>query len=881
VKYEHTPLHRTVTQLVDQLIPVPIPVANGNNSQRTPKAKGPRQGEGEDSTQKKRAPKAKRPPLAEGEGSAQKRRTPKAKRPAPEGENGEGSRKKRKTAKAPEAVMADGLEGGHSDSQTQDQLQPAVERASSTGFLNVPPAEAERRRQTAIELLMGRGIDPVTLSADQFNIFANQAPNLQSASLEMLAKYGAERLRIVHPDEKEQAGSSHSTPPRSQAANASPAPVPAAPPTTTDTPTQKPKRNKKNSTGAPAEVSIGNGAVVSVEQDGGLGTTESALKPKAAKIRKTRGRCDTCKQRQVQVSRPFRLEDMSRVSANHAAQCTKEHPSCSICIEAGVECVYLPPKPRRKSEKTEKSAEVVVDDEDDEGGEEPMEQVQNEADDDEQGGQVSAPELPVIHAVAPPRPVHDLDNEEFIPDPNILSGLVETHAASAKAVDSSTYYSSSHSGINFPQMTNDPTTGNTSMPELTYPQAQGHENAQQPTSSLGYSSASGQPQQPHHVPNTMSVQASMQSQRRHSGSATSRKSLPAGQSKETPIPAPAIPAHASNWNASPSMDHAASVSPNLTQQQATKRPKPRKSRAGQEPHGQAASTQAVAQAVAQATQYQSPMTRSPYQSAAHVSTRQGHRSQTNTPVATNSRPPPKAPSTNSHQSATNTSYGNPTPSTTPPNYDPYPRYNNNGTEQYTEPDNGHSSSRVTYESNSYQGNTATTAPASYSSTPSYDYSRGTGASNPLSQALNGATGYSGANNSATTQWPTSQTRSGQKSNSSSAYGVPATGTSSSQSYNNTRASDGRSSTQNTSYSQPQSQSYSSYSPQQQPNLSHQGQQNWYSFSAANNSNQTSYTNNRQSGYDSRVPDTPAYSGRYAGNDEQAIYELLRNNGSNH
>jgi hypothetical protein len=198
------------------------------------------------------------------------------------------------------------MEGGFGDDQStlqsQTQSQGAVDKTASTAFLNVPPVEAERRRQTAVELLTGKGIDPATLSTEQFNIFANQAPNLQSASLDMLAKYGAERLRIVHPDEKEQVGSSNSTPSKGQAANASPAAAPALPTGSTHTPTKRPRtKKKKNPDGPLTEVPIGNGAVVSMDQDGELGTTESALKPRATRKRKTRGRCDTCKQRNVQV----------------------------------------------------------------------------------------------------------------------------------------------------------------------------------------------------------------------------------------------------------------------------------------------------------------------------------------------------------------------------------------------------------------------------------------------------------------------------------------------------------------------------------------------------------------------------------------------------
>lgn len=62
------------------------------------------------------------------------------------------------------------------------------------------PPELARRREAANKLLSDAGIDVDTLSSDQFNIFCNQPPNLQQESIEMLLKYGAERLRIVNPE---------------------------------------------------------------------------------------------------------------------------------------------------------------------------------------------------------------------------------------------------------------------------------------------------------------------------------------------------------------------------------------------------------------------------------------------------------------------------------------------------------------------------------------------------------------------------------------------------------------------------------------------------------------------------------------------------------
>ncbi|RYP06209.1 hypothetical protein DL764_003301 [Monosporascus ibericus] len=115
--------------------------------------------------------------------------------------------------------------------RTQQAVESGLENAatpqSSTvqapGFLNLPPAEAARRRETAVSLLTSKGVDPATLSAEQFYIFANQTPQAQEVSLEMLAKYGAAKLRIVHPEDNDQAGSASSTPAQAESATPTPA----------------------------------------------------------------------------------------------------------------------------------------------------------------------------------------------------------------------------------------------------------------------------------------------------------------------------------------------------------------------------------------------------------------------------------------------------------------------------------------------------------------------------------------------------------------------------------------------------------------------------------------------------------------------------------
>ncbi|GAO15768.1 hypothetical protein UVI_02043080 [Ustilaginoidea virens] len=97
-------------------------------------------------------------------------------------------------------------EGGTALSETQTQARPVVKELA----LNVSPEEAARRRDVALKLLTDAGVGHASLTPDQFNIFANQAPDLQKESLNMIIAYGAERLQIVHPSHRE---SSTSVPP--------------------------------------------------------------------------------------------------------------------------------------------------------------------------------------------------------------------------------------------------------------------------------------------------------------------------------------------------------------------------------------------------------------------------------------------------------------------------------------------------------------------------------------------------------------------------------------------------------------------------------------------------------------------------------------------
>ena len=698
--------------------------------------------------------------------------------------------------------------------------------AQAASLLNVPPLEAARRKETAISLLTGKGIDPATLSAEQFNIFANQAPQLQDASLEMLAKYGAEKLRIVHPEDKDHTGSANSTPAQAPSSTVTPTPASVTATPAVETPT-KGRRGKRKSRVAAGELSIGDGAVVSLQHNGEVGTTSSTLKLQA-KGKKTRGACETCKQKKL--------------------TCTKEHPACSICRNSGEQCIYAPPKPRRKSEKLVEAAE----------NSEVLGETQHHP--PQHGTESSIPVQQLVEVQVdepppapppqsaaapiqsqPPAPMEDPENDEFIPDPNILSGPVESqsHPATTEQQPVDNYYH--HGGVTFP-------TTHQSNPDRNLP-----------TSGLTFPPPPAQQgQQPVYSQPAPATPVAHDNQQRPA--ASSRRSLPTAQPKQSPVPPPAV------------------VSP--TMQQAASRHRPRKS-APEGPHQlldglqQAAS---MSQAALQTQNQRSPaMTvRSPYQNAAAIArtkSRQSHRSQTNTPVSNASlSQPPSAQQTASHQSVTAPSYSANSTSTSSsiPNYDPYARYNN--TEH---------SSRITYEPGTYHNNIAVTTSASYSATPSYDYTRtaapaSAASSNPLSQALNNGSGGYGDSNAVSSPWQAAQARSTQPqpSHYSSHYH--------NHGYNN-------------SPEQQRAQPYSYSSSHQQPNTTQPSQQNWYGGFNGANANSNNSSSNRNAAYggapttttaatpyqnQNHRPNLPGYASHsYGSTDEQSIYDLLRASGS--
>ncbi|KAK3307062.1 uncharacterized protein B0T15DRAFT_566675 [Chaetomium strumarium] len=315
VKYEHTPMHKTVGQLIELLAPPPPPPVEP--LVRTP-ARGLRQvkpakGPGQPREQKPKTPRSQRKRTGEngvpdGEGSQPKKRRKKQDAttlpgagvivvpPEMPGALSVGDASARQLYNT-QAETAEAARPSGSSSYPEGLVGATAQNGSAapdhgevhSSILQLPPGEAARRRDVAIKLLNDNNIDPKTLSSEQFNIFANQSPELQQDSLAMLIKYGAERLRIVHPN---RAGSSsaQSTPNKhstSGAAGGSPQ-------------SAKPKKSRKSDVGA----------------DAAEGT-------------KWKRMCDNCR------------------AKKYKGKCDKARPSCSMCLVEGFQCVYSAAPPRR------------------------------------------------------------------------------------------------------------------------------------------------------------------------------------------------------------------------------------------------------------------------------------------------------------------------------------------------------------------------------------------------------------------------------------------------------------------------------------------------------------------------------------------------------
>ena len=232
MKYEHSPMHKTVAELMELLVPPPAPIEVPLRQPKEPRpAKAPRTPK-TPATGRKKRPADTGDETTPGDGSTR----PKKSRKKSNGQNLPVAPVAVMMAPEPEAsnpnsAVADSQlaqyhgdqnggpirDGNHQAapvSAPDSEADPTTVGMHLHSIPTLSADEVKRRRDVALQMLSDAGIDPKTLTADQFGIFANQSPELQRESLAMLVQYGAERLRIVHP--AKEASSDSSTPPPSQ-----------------------------------------------------------------------------------------------------------------------------------------------------------------------------------------------------------------------------------------------------------------------------------------------------------------------------------------------------------------------------------------------------------------------------------------------------------------------------------------------------------------------------------------------------------------------------------------------------------------------------------------------------------------------------------------
>lgn len=292
---------------------------------------------------------------------------------------------------------------------------PAAARQNGTAAtllpFNVSADEAARRTTIARKLLADGGVNPDSLSTEQMNIFSNQAPELQKDSLAMLARYGAERLQIIHPSHNkgkpDAAGASSA-----QAQSTHTAPGAAAPTTT-------------------KELSLQTDATPSKGKGGkNKGSSAKDTPTSKRKLGKSRLACLECKSRRV--------------------KCPKERPTCAECQSHDRACQYPPTKPRaRKS-----NAVVEVEDDDDDA---------EDDDEDDQGDEDS--EVP--QAQHQQNPQHVSQGQTALPHEETqdatyaqmpLAGMLTPHAERTAASTADTQpsiadhgYFQTDTGLSMPQ----------------------------------------------------------------------------------------------------------------------------------------------------------------------------------------------------------------------------------------------------------------------------------------------------------------------------------------------------------------------------------------------------------------------------------------------
>lgn len=275
VKYSHMPLHKTVAELYEIFTPPPEPTLAHPQKRAAPTTDG----EAATPAKKKKKKSKAGTKSTNGQGETTEASIIVVEGPpedipvgdgAPEASQATPSTKKKRTPKPKKSQAMVNDETAVAEAQDSANTDTS---AVNVHVLDLPPGEADRRRDHANGLLITSGIDPATLSEEQFNIFSNQSPELQQESLAMLVKYGAERLRIVHPNKDAQASTpTPSTPatPDSSAATAS------SDAETASSTTKKKKKSAKKSLAC---------------AESGEDATPSGTKKKKL----TRGKCDPCR----------------------------------------------------------------------------------------------------------------------------------------------------------------------------------------------------------------------------------------------------------------------------------------------------------------------------------------------------------------------------------------------------------------------------------------------------------------------------------------------------------------------------------------------------------------------------------------------------------
>ena len=342
IKYDHTPVHRTVRQLCELLPPPRRQLGPGAQKlllQKTLKKSTP---------ERKKTPSKKRQSQAGDENGQQPTKRRKKKQAvvsATEGYTVPPDYHDPSQAIAPlwreQPAYHRSTQGQGDGSQNDDdypskyvkgsegaqrgssgnQHVPQNGSASTVLPFNVSPDEAARRLNVARELLRGAGVNPDSLSIEQMNTLSNQAPNLQKDSIKMIAKFSAERLKIIQPEKKDKSKAVHSINTSSTQAQILHTVLGFSDPSTSESKAKGSSRLKR-----------------------GLG-----------KSRHTCSRCKSCK---IKVGYLL-LKIFYLIDAN-LEKCPKEIPACSKCQSSGQQCQYPSPKPKVMGPNT-----IVVEDEGD------------------------------------------------------------------------------------------------------------------------------------------------------------------------------------------------------------------------------------------------------------------------------------------------------------------------------------------------------------------------------------------------------------------------------------------------------------------------------------------------------------------------------------